>query len=280
MSEPETQTETPRLRMGGIALHNGLVLHTEQFWVVATRRPDDRIQVRSGRKPQWFASGRIGQIPLIRGLARLGQNLAFLPQIRGQAVSGMPHVTPQAMALAAASSAASAVLRRTRALPLSMQEIVVALLALVPALATLKGNPILRYHGVEHKTIAAYEATGHPDMTQVRSSPREHPNCGSSLATILIITSTVGNIAVRRIAGRIHPATGIAVTLLSLASSMELFRWMQRHPKHPLARAMAYLGLEFQSRLTTEEPSEGELEVGLAALDEILRLEDVEAEPA
>ena len=48
---------------------------------------------------------------------------------------------------------------------------------------------------------------------------------------------------------------------------------MVRHPKHPLARALAKPGHELQHRIATAEPSPEQLEVAEAALRRCLELE-------
>ena len=67
-------------------------------------------------------------------------------------------------------------------------------------------------------------------------------------------------------------ARGVA-QLGAVAASVEIFSWMVRHPKHPLARALAKPGHELQHRIATAEPSPEQLEVAEAALRECLRLE-------
>ena len=59
----------------------------------------------------------------------------------------------------------------------------------------------------------------------------------------------------------------------AVAASTEIFGWMTRHPRHPLARALAKPGHELQHRLGTKEPSAAQLEVADAALHACLELE-------
>ena len=64
-----------------------------------------------------------------------------------------------------------------------------------------------------------------------------------------------------------------------MAASTELFAWMQRHPRHPLAVALARPGHELQHNLATAEPSPEQLEVAEAALAACLELERGDADP-
>ena len=71
-----------------------------------------------------------------------------------------------------------------------------------------------------------------------------------------------------------RPAAKVAATVGALAASTEIFGWMTRHPRHPLARALAMPGHELQHRLGTREPSADQLEVAEAALRACLALEE------
>jgi uncharacterized protein YqhQ len=58
---------------------------------------------------------------------------------------------------------------------------------------------------------------------------------------------------------------------------VELFVWSERNPDHPLARAFRRPGTEIQRVFATKEPTSEQMEVGTAALDEILRAEGVKS---
>jgi uncharacterized protein YqhQ len=88
----------------------------------------------------------------------------------------------------------------------------------------------------------------------------------------MLATTAVGNVAVRR-AGLRGPAAEGAVALGSVAVAVEVFSWSERHPHSRLARLLRRPGYEIQRTVGTREPTPEQLEVGRAALDEILRLE-------
>ena len=56
-------------------------------------------------------------------------------------------------------------------------------------------------------------------------------------------------------------------TTAALGAAVEVFAWMNRHPEHPLARALARPGFELQRRFSTAEPSPEQVEVADAARD-------------
>ena len=146
-------------------------------------------------------------------------------------------------------------------------ETAVSLLGLAPALLVLRGGDIAAYHGVEHKAIGAYEQG--PDAAD---ATKEHDRCGSNLVAPLLVTTTVGNVALRR-AG-VKGSTADALSAIGgIALAMELFAWSERHSNSKLAGALRRPGYEIQRLVGTREPTEEQLEVGRAALDEILRVE-------
>jgi uncharacterized protein YqhQ len=64
-----------------------------------------------------------------------------------------------------------------------------------------------------------------------------------------------------------------AVAIASSAVAVEVFAWSERHAESPIARALKRPGFEIQRLVGTREPDERQLEVGRAALAEILRAE-------
>jgi uncharacterized protein YqhQ len=133
----------------------------------------------------------------------------------------------------------------------------------------LRGGELAQYHGVEHKAIAAYEQ-GNPDAGD---AAKEHERCGSHLVAPRMASTVAGNLLLRRVLERPTPAANISVALASTALSVELFAWAERHDGTPLARAIRAPGFAIQRAVGTREPDERQLEVGRAALTEILRAE-------
>jgi uncharacterized protein YqhQ len=167
--------------------------------------------------------------------------------------------------MGAAALAGQAV--RTVARSVAARETAVAMISLAPALMALRSGDLAAYHGVEHKAIAAYEQDG-----EAADALKEHDRCGSHLVAPMLTAAAVGNVAVRR-AGLRGPAVEAAVGLGSAAVAVEVFAWSERHPESRLTRALRRPGHEIQRVVGTREPTTEQLQVGRAALDEILRVE-------
>jgi len=261
-----TSVNSDTVRLGGMALRNGLLVHGPDHWAVALRSRGGPIQVESGRKPR--VRGALSTLPGLRGLARLGEAFALLPVIKRRVPEvQLPFEDGKVLAAMAGSSLLSAAFRRAgRRGPGG--ELMVAALGLAPTALALHDSQLAAYHGVEHKAIAAYE-----QGTDAADAAKEHDRCGSNLVAPMLISTVAGNVIVRSVLGMRGPVAGVAVTLAGLAASVEMFAWSERHRESPLAQAFRRPGYEMQRLFATREPSSEQLEVGRAALAEILRLE-------
>src|SRR6185436_2447987 len=183
-----------RLRLGGMALRNGLLIHGPSAWAAAARTADGRIEVSSGPKPA-FARGRLGSAPLIRGPLRLAEAFAVVPIARrGLPAARLPIEDPRVLVVALATAVASRGIRRLgRATAAS--ETVIAALGVLPAVMALRDRDLAAYHGVEHKAIGAYER-GSFDPAD---APKEHERCGSNLILPLLVLSVAGQLLVERL---------------------------------------------------------------------------------
>jgi uncharacterized protein YqhQ len=260
------------VRLGGMALRNGLLVHGPDHWAVALRSRDGGITVESGRKPR--VRGALSQLPGVRGLARLGEAFALLPLIKRRVPAvQLPFEDAKVLGAMAGSSLLSAAFRRAgRRGP--GDELMVAALGLAPTALALRDSELAAYHGVEHKAIAAYE-----QGTDAAAAAKEHDRCGSNLVAPMLISSIVGNVIVRSVLGLRGPVAGAAVTLAGVAVSVEMFAWSERNRESPLAQAFHRPGYEMQRLFATREPTAAQLDVGRAAMAEILRLEAPESRP-
>jgi len=101
-----------RLRLGGMALRNGLLIHGPTHWAAAVRAPDGAIEVASERKPE-LAPKLAARMPGVRGPLKLVEAMAVLPLVRRRLPAArLPFEDARVMTAIGASLAASAILRR------------------------------------------------------------------------------------------------------------------------------------------------------------------------
>ena len=256
--------ERDKVRLGGMALANGVLVHGPTAWACAIRRENGALAVASGRKPL-FAS-RV-TVPFLRGPLRLAEAFAFLPEVRRRLPEArFPFERPAVLAATVASAATVQVVRRTSGLSGAARELLSGALALTPALLALRGGELAAYHGAEHVSIGSYE--------HGEERAKEHERCGSHLIGPLLAATAVGNVLASRAPAQLRSGARAASAIGAVGVAVEIFAWMTRHPDHALARALARPGHELQHRIATAEPSPQQLEVAEAALAACLALED------
>jgi uncharacterized protein YqhQ len=258
-----------KLRLGGMALRNGLLIHGPTHWAAAVRGPDGTVQVASGPKPE-LAPGLAARVPGLRGPLKLAEALAVLPLVRQRlSAARLPFEDRRVLVAIGTTLFTTAVLRR-RFGSSALREGAVQAIGAVPAMVALLDRDLAAYHGVEHKAIAAYEQ-GVADPSGV---PKEHDRCGSNLLAPMMLLSAGGTVLLERLVERPGPAARAAVGLGGASIAVEMFAWSDRHHGDPLAEAFHTPGREIQRLIATKEPTPEQLEVGVAALAEILRAEN------
>jgi uncharacterized protein YqhQ len=255
-----------KLRLGGMALRNGLLVHGPSHWAAAVRSGGGKIEVASGRKPDLGAASA-EWVPGVRGVLKLAEAVAVIPLVkRALPEASLPMQDARTLgAMGAAALGGKAI--RGAGVRTVAREAAVAALSLVPALMALRSGDLAAYHGVEHKTIAAYEGDG-----DAADAHKEHDRCGSNLIAPMLAAATIGNVAARR-AGLRGPKAEAAIGLGSAAFAVEVFAWSERHPDTSLANLLRRPGFAIQRAIGTREPTPEQLEVGRAAVVEILRVE-------
>ena len=251
------------VRLGGMALANGVLVHGPTAWGCAIRLPDGRLEVAADHK-RYRASGVTN--PLLRGPARLAEALAVLPEVRKRMPEArLPFARPRVLSAMAASAVAVQLARGSARLSPGAQELIAAIASLAPAAVALRSSDLAAYHGAEHIAIGSHE--------HGEARDKEHERCGSHLLGPLLATLAAGNMLASRAPAHLRAPARALASLGAVAVSTEVFSWMLRNPDHPLARALAKPGHELQHRLATAEPTPEQLEVAEAALAACLELE-------
>jgi uncharacterized protein YqhQ len=271
------------LKLGGMALRNGLLIHGPTHWAAAVRDSQGEIQVASERKPR-LAPALAGRAPLLRGPLKLAEAMAVVPLARRRLPAArLPFENWRVLTAVAGTLAASGLIRR-RMRSSGTREGALQAIGALPALVALRDRDLAAYHGVEHKAIAAYEQ-GVEDPADV---PKEHDRCGSNLIAPMMLLTAGGTVLLERIVENPGALSRAGVGLGGASIAVEMFAWSDRHHDTALARAFHTPGREIQRLIATKEPTPEQLEVGIAALAEILRVEQAapagpegpEAEPA
>ena len=185
-------------RLGGMALANGLLVHGPRHWAAAVRADDGAVLVASGAKVV-LSEGRLGRVPLVRGILRLGEAMMVVPTARRGLPEARLAMEDRPVAVAALLSAVLASQARRWLPSILAQETIGAVAGLAPALVAMRGSQAAIWHGVEHKSIAAYERGGAGAVGEAGAEAKEHDRCGGNLILPLMVTSTLGNTLLRKL---------------------------------------------------------------------------------
>src|SRR5512133_28226 len=251
------------IRLGGMALANGVLVHGPTSWAVAARLPDGRLEIAAERKR--FRASEVMN-PLLRGPSRLAEAIALLPTAKRRLPAAkLPFEKPRVLTAMIAGAAVTQIARGSKSLSPAAREIVAAIASLAPAAVALRSSELAAYHGAEHIAIGTYE--------HGETRAKEHERCGSHLVGPLLVSSAVGGALAARAPEHLRGPARAAAQVGAVGVATELFSWMVRNPDNGLARALAKPGHELQPRLATGAPTPEQLEVAEAALAACLELE-------
>lgn len=258
-----SSADQPTMRVGGQALPDGVLMRAGRNWAVA--RADGSIE--TGLLPVH----RLAQVPMVRVLTGLGPSLVRglgAMRSRGRSRGGSVRVrwslpmfllVPFAVDLAigrmlpGTSSVWWQAAART-VLALSLQ--LVALRLVLPA-------AMWRYHGAEHKAVAAFEAgVDVTDVTAVMGYSRVHVRCGTNVVAILLLLATIPL--------HVNIALSALLWIPMLAGAVELVSAAAKSPLRPASRLVLAGGRLLQRYVTTSEPTYAEQAVACRALSACL----------
>jgi uncharacterized protein YqhQ len=291
--------------VGGQAVVEGVMMRSPHAWAIAIRKPDGQITthsqtlVRPSEKRKWLGW------PFIRGIATLGQamklgfvaskfsldvGLASMAEEEGEkapTISNWMMVVNMVFSigffifmykfvpLAAATGLKKHYIALNNNFLFNLVDGAVRIalfLLFVWGISLFKDiKRIYHYHGAEHKTVFAFEDHGMPDIKQAQEYSTYHPRCGTSfLMTIMLICIFVyAAFPIQSFWGKF--ALRIVFLPVIASVSYELIRFSAKHGKSIFA-LMTKPGLWLQ-RITTQPPSDDQVECAIVALQHAMELE-------
>ena len=130
------------------------------------------------------------------------------------------------------------------------------------------------YHGAEHKCIHCFEAGLPFTVENVRKQTRFHKRCGTSFLFIIMIVSILVFAFIRITNPVARFFTHLALIPLIAGLSYEVLKLSARSDS-ALVNALVAPGLWIQ-RVTTREPDDEEIEVGIASVKKLFEAEHPE----
>ena len=125
---------------------------------------------------------------------------------------------------------------------------------------------VYMYHGAEHKSIFCYEKGLELTVENVRKQKRFHPRCGTSFMFFMLLLSIfIGIVFLWPIETVwLRTLLKFPLVLISVSIGYEFIKYAGRH-NNLFVRVLSAPGLWMQ-RLTTREPDDSMIEVGITSL--------------
>lgn len=282
---------------GGQAVIEGVMMRGPHHYAVAVRKENNQMDVFS-EELGYSKKHAFLRLPFVRGIVALAESFVLgLKALQYSAnqlmdTEGEEELTFWEMALMITFALGLAVLLFV-ALPLLFRGLVgkvvagtlwrnliegffraiilVAYITLISLLSDIQR--VFAYHGAEHKVIHTYEAGEELTVENARTKTTLHPRCGTSFLLYVVVVSTIlfsflgEQTIVMRFLSRILLLPVVA------GVSYEIIKISGKNQSFLLWKILSWPGLMLQ-RLTTRPPDDSQLEVAIAALKQVLSLEE------
>lgn len=151
---------------------------------------------------------------------------------------------------------------------LSIFLVYIYVLSLIPSF-----RRIFEYHGAEHKSIFTYEKHLELNVHNAKPQSRFHPRCGTSFILIVFVLSILVYTFVPK-QEIFWQNLGLRVAALPLIAGLayEFLKFSAKYRESKWINPFVAPGLALQ-RITTKDPTDAQLEVGLKSLKEALEIE-------
>lgn len=290
--------------IGGQAVMEGVMMKNKNRYAVAVRKPDHEIEVMT-KEYKGIVPGEIWQkIPLVRGVLSFIDSLvlgmftlmysASFFEDEDEAEKEKQKDSPEKMkAKENAMMGGTVILSVILAIAIFMilpyylsvlcsrfiaSDMIVAVLEGILRLAIFIGyivviskmkeiQRVFMYHGAEHKCINCIEHGMELNVENVRRSSKEHKRCGTSFLMFVVILSVVLFLFIRVDSHVLRLVLRLALVPVIAGVSYELLRVAGRSD-NPVINLISKPGLWMQG-LTTKEPDDEMIEVGIASVEAV-----------
>ena len=298
------------MNIGGQAVIEGVMMSSPHYYAIALRSKDGGIMVKKEAKSKWAEKLFFSKVPLVRGVFVLFdtlvigiKSLTYSADVfsredtekdtnrRGEKFKFNPWMLAGTVIFSLVAG-----LFLFFILPLGITEYlrrevlmfespflfnlvdgairISIFLLYILAISFLKDiRRLFQYHGAEHKAAYAYEAGSELKIENARKHTILHPRCGTSFLLVVMVLAIF-------VFSLFQPATILGKFLMRVALlpfiagiAYETIKLLARFRTHKLVKFLIAPNLWLQ-RLTTREPSEGQIEVALAALQGVLEAEE------
>jgi len=256
VAKDDAKEKNGSLTFGGMARWDGLDLFGPNYMSVAYSRKGEihvKIEPSALRKPTNPTIRRVSRWPIVRSFFLWGRVFAQLfgsvwSLLFFAATLGALWLFVHLMELGSGVGTVGGVFAFFAAFPI--------LPILLLFFAAMRFTPIGRYHGAEHKAVAAYEKYGEVTLQNAKGVSRIHPRCGTNILLYIMLAAVLDPLIAW---------WGYAILQFILISEA----WFILGQTRPSIAVGNFL----QRYVTTTEPRRAQLEVAVVSLERLLEAE-------
>lgn len=284
--------------IGGQAVMEGVMMKNGEEYAVAVRKPDGEIAIEKKEYHSIVANPIVKKIPFLRGVISFLDSLIigmgslmfsasfFEEETEGRSQEEKKKQEDKLMAGTVFISIAAAIVifmlipyflsrllsrwdcsETVIAIAEGVFRLAIFLLYII-AISLLEDiQRVFMYHGAEHKCINCIEHGLELNVENVKKSSRLHKRCGTSFLFLVVLISIIFFTFIRSDVAWVRFSLRIVLVPVIAGVAFECIRIAGRSD-HPAVRLMSQPGLWLQ-RLTTREPDEQMIEVGIASVEAV-----------
>lgn len=294
--------------IGGQAVMEGVMMKNQDQYAVAVRKPDQSIIVEKKEYHSFCKIEALRKLPLIRGVINFVDSLvlgmgsltysaSFFEEEEGKEKTAQSEKKEKAaMGFTVFLSVVLAVVifmmlpfyisllfqkvTDSQTLVIVLEGIIRLVIFMVYILLISQMKDIQRvfmYHGAEHKCINCIEHGLELNVENVRKSSKEHKRCGTSFLVFVIIISIIVTLFIRVDSRILRLVLRLLIIPVVAGISYEIIRLAGRS-ENPIINFLSKPGLWMQ-RMTTREPDDDMIEVGIASVEAVFDWKAYISEP-
>ncbi len=287
--------------IGGQAVIEGVMMKNKDNYAVAVRKPDGEITIKTEEYNSLSRKSKIFRVPFIRGvinfidslvlgMSTLTYSSSFYEEEDENARKKTPEQKKRSDAMFNVITILISVVValgifmmgpyylsiligryvKSESLIILIEGVIriglfVAYVALISLMKDIKR--VYMYHGAEHKCINCIEHGMPLTVENVRKSSKQHKRCGTSFMLIVMCISIIVLMFVRFDSRALRAVARIVLIPIIAGISYEFLRAAGTHD-NAFINFLSQPGLALQ-RLTTKEPDDDMIEVGIASVEAV-----------
>lgn len=301
-----------RLKVGGQAVIEGVMMRTESAVTVSVRKADGSIKTKEEYITPLSQRYPVLKKPILRGVVvlfeSLAQGISALTFSANEAAEGEVEapLSPWAMTLTIIVSLGlgvalfvvlphflTVIIGKGLSTPMGVNtlsfhlvdgfiKVAVFILYIIAISFMPDIRRVFMYHGAEHKSIFAFEAGDDLTVQNARKYSTLHPRCGTSFVITVLLISIFIFAAVFPFMPKLHGLPGLVRNLVYVLIKIPLllpisgisYEFIRLAGDRKDNRIITILSLPgiWLQKMTTREPSDDQIEVALTALSRSVQL--------